>query len=58
MKKNQCRLSGIIKHNDGIGFKITFDTSEQANKYKDMMKWILKDDGFKVLISKGYYDVL
>jgi len=61
MKK--ATLGGIIKlHStnkdatDICGFKIGFKTKEEANKYKEMFKWILESDKYKVVCKKGYYD--
>ena len=49
-------VSGIVKHNDGIGFKITFETAEQAQKYKDMFIWILESDDLHVETVNAHYD--
>ena len=51
-------ISGIIKHHSGYGFKLTFNKSEEAQKYKDMIRWILQDDGYKIKDKKGYHDNL
>jgi len=51
-------ISGIIKHRNGYGFKITFNNNEEADRYKDMIRWILKDDGYHIENKKGYYDKL
>jgi len=57
MHNNKVVLGGIIKYNsDGVGFKVVFKDKELANKYKDMMRWILLDDGFTVVSNTGYYD--
>lgn len=55
--KKECTLSGIIKHSNGIGFKITFNSKDTANKYKDMLRFILAEDGFKINYRQGYYDI-
>jgi len=49
-------LGGIIKYQGGVGFKVVFKNKEQANKYKDMLRWILLDDGFTVKSNTGYFD--
>jgi len=36
-------------HRQGMGFKITFDNREQAELYKEMIYYIIKDDFKKVL---------
>ena len=50
-------LGPIVKHKDGIGFKLTYPTIEMANKHKDMMRWILLDEGYKVVSKTGYHDM-
>ena len=50
-------LSGIIKHNGGgYGFKITFADVETANKYKDMIRWIIISDNHELRYDTAYYD--
>ena len=49
-------VGGILRHNRGTGFKITFSSVDLSRKYKDMFIWILKDDGFNVRVEKGYHD--
>lgn len=50
-------LGGIIKHGqNGVGFKITFEDAGQANRAKDMLRWILLDDNMTVKVNKGYHD--
>lgn len=56
MSKHKIILGRIIKHKKGTGFKITFPTKEEANKYKEMMKWILADDGYRIDNDTGYFD--
>ena len=56
--RKRCVFSGIVKHKDGIGFKVTFDKPETANMYKDMFRFIVKNDGFKIEDKRGYYDNL
>lgn len=40
----------------GYGFKITFKTSTEAQKYKEMITWIIESDNYKINNKKGYYD--
>ena len=49
-------VGGILRHNRGTGFKITFSSVDLSRKYKDMFIWILKDDRLNVRIEKGYHD--
>ena len=51
-------IGGIIKCGGGVGFKIIFPDKKKANHYKDMIRWILLDDEFKVISKTGYYDDL
>jgi len=52
-----CHFGPIIKHkNFGYGFKVSFNDEKVAQKYKEMMGWIIKDDGIIVNMDKGYYD--
>jgi len=41
---SECIISRILKHSMGYGFKITFETVEDAEKCKDMLYWILKNE--------------
>jgi len=44
-------ISQITKHTTGYGFKIIFDERSEAERCKDMIFWILKDErGYKVNI--------
>ena len=56
MVKPKVTIGGIIKYNGGIGFKCVFQDKEQANKYKDMIRWILNNDGYHIEDKKGYHD--
>jgi len=56
MERKDCILGGIIRYNDGVGFKIIFNDSQLANYYKNMLQYILKSDGFNVTNKKAYYD--
>lgn len=49
-------LGGIIKVGDGHGFKLVFKTVKEAQKYKDMIKWIIEADHYKVKSDQGYFD--
>jgi len=56
--KKEVKISGIIKHSSGgYGFKTTFPTPETANKYKDMLRWIIVHDGFPLIYQTAYYDM-
>jgi hypothetical protein len=57
--KTVCQLGGIMKHLNGVGFKITFvgdDDSEFAKKYKDKIKSLLVSDNVAVSEIHGYMD--
>ena len=54
--KPKAVMGRIIKHKKGVGFKITFPSKEEANKYKDMFKWIIADDGYRIDNDTGYFD--
>lgn len=57
MPGDKVMMGSIIKHtNNGVGFKITFPDIETANRYKDMIRWILLDDKKNVVYNIGYYD--
>ena len=46
------KIGRIIKHGIGYGFKITFEETSDAERCKDMIYWILKNEkGFKVNIK-------
>ena len=55
-KQEKIKISGIVKHKDGLGFKITFKNQETANKYKDMIRWILAHEKYPVEYKIAYYD--
>jgi len=55
-KKQKITMGGIIKHSKGVGFKITFQDQNTANKYKDMFRWILINDNHPLIYNLGYYD--
>ena len=49
-------IGGIIKHNSGYGFKLTFKNKEIAQYYKKMVFTVLEDD-FKIIdIHHGAFD--
>ena len=54
MKK--CMIGGILRHNGGFGFKVTFDDVETTKYYKDMIFWIIKNDKFSMDVKNGYYE--
>jgi hypothetical protein len=54
MKK--CMIGGILRHNGGFGFKVTFDDVETTKYYKDMIFWIIKNDNFSMDVKNGYYE--
>jgi len=53
---SRVTFGGIIKHSDGLGFKITFKDQALAQKYKEAFIWYIQDDNIKVKDNKGYYD--
>jgi hypothetical protein len=56
-KKQTIILDDIIKHKcGGVGFKLTFQEDETANHIKDMIRWILQDEGYGIVYNKGFYD--
>ena len=57
MTNNKITIHRILKHhNGGVGFKITFPDNNTANKYKDMIYWIIKNDGYIIKCNKGIMD--
>ena len=57
----KVEIGGILKYKlgsnqHGYGFKTVFKTSEEAQSYKEMMYFILRNDHYKVNNGKGYYD--
>ena len=54
--KKEVTLTGIIGIKGGYGFKTIFNSKEDANKYKDMIRFILEDDKFKVIYKTSYHD--
>ena len=59
MNKFTCEFGGILNYNHGVGFKVIFngsDKNKNAQHYKDMFKWIIESDDFKVKSKNGYFD--
>jgi len=59
MNKSTCEFGGILNYNHGVGFKVIFngsDKNKNAQHYKDMFKWIIESDDFKVKSKNGYFD--
>ena len=56
--KKPAYLGGIVKirHNSMYGFKVGFKTAEEANKYKEMLGFILSSDKYKVENKRAAYD--
>ena len=57
-KKKVAKMGGIVSTStrNGYCFKVTFDTAEEANHYKEMMGFILKNDKYIIEYGTGYYD--
>jgi len=58
MKKTY--IGGITKTYDNptrYGFKIEFESQIDANKYKDMISYIIKTDKYKVTKNYAAYDL-
>lgn len=56
MNQNEVIISGILSHSKGVGFKLSFPSKQTANHYKEMIKFILQENGLKVSEKKGYFD--
>ena len=57
MIQKQVHLGGIVKTTKGIGFKISFQTREEAQIYKETIKrWFEKTLGYNVENTVGYHD--
>jgi len=56
MLKPSCHLGPIIKHMNGYGFKVTFNTSDEAQRYKEMTSWIIEHDKYKIYNKKGFHE--
>ena len=54
---SNCRIGGIVKHRNGYGFKVTFTNKKHANKYKDMLFWIICNDNISTVKNVGYHDL-
>ena len=55
-KKRICCLSGIVKRGDGLGFSVIFNTAEEARHYKEMFDIIIRSDGYRTVLKRGYHD--
>ena len=55
-KKNIAKFGPILKQSAGslYGFRINFNTNKEAQHYKDMFIWIVKDDRYKIMNECGY----
>lgn len=54
---NGCIIGGILRHGKGrYGFKLVFEDLSVARKYKDMIFWIVKNDGLLERVDLGYFD--
>jgi len=51
-------LGGIVRlsANSYYGFQVGFRTKEEANKYKEMLGFILSSDKYKVESKRAAYD--
>ena len=51
-------LGGIVKisANSMYGFQVGFNTETEANKYKEMLNFILSSDKYKVENKRAMYD--
>jgi len=62
MSPKLCEIGGILQYNmknntnKGYGFKIVFNTSKEAQHYKEMITWIIQDDKYKIINQRRYYD--
>lgn len=57
MPDDKCIISGIVKHKDGMmGFRVSFNTPELAQKYKEMVKWYIESDKIRTTVKRGIYD--
>jgi hypothetical protein len=57
MIEEKCIIGGIIKGiQEGYSFKINFKNKETAQKYKDILYWIIKNDNIPTDVSYGYFD--
>jgi len=41
---------------NGYGFKVTFNTSDEAQRYKEMTSWIIEHDKYKIYNKKGFHE--
>lgn len=55
--KKTVHLGGIINRRQlGVGFDIIFKTKDEAQRYKEMLMFILKNDKYNVETAMGYHD--
>lgn len=56
----QVHFGGIVTHRmhmeNGYGFKITFMTAEEAQRYKTKIQHMMYNDGYILGETTGYYD--
>jgi len=54
---NEATLGGIVHcKTDKYGFRVAFETVKEANKYKDMLRYILRSDEYSVGYEVAKYD--
>lgn len=52
-----CTLGGIVKVKaGGYGFRVSFPDALLAQQYKEMMYFIIKNDGFQIDRFHASYD--
>ena len=56
--KKPAYLGGIVKirANSMYGFQIGFNTAEEANKYKEMLNFLLSNNKYKVENKRAMFD--
>lgn len=53
-----CTLGRILKRRSGYGFTVVFKTPQEAQKYKDQIKYVIKVDRYRMVVKEGYHDQL
>ena len=54
---DKVTIGGIIKNNHkDYCFKICFSNINDAQRFKDFIYWIAKDEKKMVLVNNGYFD--
>lgn len=48
MVKKKVIFGRIIKISKGVGYRTIFETKEEAEKYREMNEFILKNDNYDV----------